>query len=140
VASAFGFPKTSDNVAVSVLFQSRRDGELWRRTFDGKSFSSFQSRGKGCSEGLLSERFGPFAFAIALLVDDGKLELMIRNWSFLGVPLPAAWAPTSNSYEFAKDGRFHFHVEIAHPLTGLLVRYSGSLMPSARAGSLTATR
>ena len=37
--------------------------------------------------------------------------------------------PALNSYEFAQDGRFHFHVEIGHPLTGLIVRYRGWLVP-----------
>ena len=133
VATAFGFPKASDSIPVNVSFHSRGDGELWRRTFDGKSFSSVQTRGEGRSEGLLSERFGPFAFDIAMVVDGGKLAFVVRGWSFLGLPLPAVLAPAGNSYEFAEDGRFHFHIEIAHALTGLIVRYSGWLTASARA-------
>jgi hypothetical protein len=46
-----------------------------------------------------------------------------------GIPLPPAMAPRSNAYEFARDGRFHFHVEIGHPVTGLIVRYRGWLVP-----------
>jgi hypothetical protein len=38
-------------------------------------------------------------------------------------------APAGDSYEFAEDGRFHFHVEIGHALTGLIVRYRGWLAP-----------
>jgi len=130
VATVFGFPRASDSVPVTVSFQSRGDGELWRRTFGGKSFSSFQTRGEGRSEGLLSERFGPFAFDMALVLDDRKLLFVVRRWSFLGLPLPVGLAPTGNSYEFADDGRFHFHIEIAHVLTGLIVRYNGWLVPS----------
>ena len=33
--------------------------------------------------------------------------------------------------ESAEDGRFNFHVEISHPLTGLIVRYRGWLVPKA---------
>lgn len=133
VATAFGFPQTCKEVPVSVSFESRGDGELWRRTFAGKSFCSLQRPGIGRSERLLSERFGPFAFDMALVVDGGKLAFVVRRWSFLGLPLPAALAPTGNSYESAQNGRFHFHVEIAHPLIGLIVRYSGWLVPSAKA-------
>ena len=41
--------------------------------------------------------------------------------------LPMWLCPRSDSYETAEDGRFHFHVEISHPLTGLIVRYRGWL-------------
>jgi len=133
VAAAFGFPRQSDAVPLSVSFERRADGERWRRTFGARSFSSFQTRGKGRSAGLVSERFGPFAFDMALVVDGDKLRFVVRRWSLLGVPLPARLAPTGDSYESAQDGRFQFHVEIAHPLTGLLVRYSGWLAPSAAA-------
>jgi len=47
----------------------------------------------------------------------------------LGLRLPRALAPTGNSYEFSEAGRFNFHVEIAHPMTGLIVRYQGWLLP-----------
>jgi hypothetical protein len=43
--------------------------------------------------------------------------------------MPRALRPRSNAYELAADGRFHFHVEIGHPLTGLIVRYRGWLVP-----------
>jgi hypothetical protein len=31
--------------------------------------------------------------------------------------------------ETSEDGRFHFHVEISHPFTGLIVCYRGWLTP-----------
>jgi len=43
--------------------------------------------------------------------------------------LPLALAPRSTAYEFAEDGRFRFHVEVSHPLTGLIARYRGWLVP-----------
>jgi hypothetical protein len=43
--------------------------------------------------------------------------------------------PRGDSYEYARDGRFHFHVEISTPLTGLIVRYQGWLVPSAEAAN-----
>ncbi|RUU44713.1 DUF4166 domain-containing protein [Mesorhizobium sp. M6A.T.Ca.TU.002.02.2.1] len=38
--------------------------------------------------------------------------------------------PRSTSFESVENGRFRFHVEISHPLTGLIVRYRGWLEPS----------
>jgi hypothetical protein len=43
------------------------------------------------------------------------------------LPLPRFLAPTGNTFERAEDGRFHFHVEIGFPWTGLIVRYRGWL-------------
>jgi hypothetical protein len=38
--------------------------------------------------------------------------------------------PRSTAFEAVEDGRFRFHVEISHPLTGMIVRYRGRLEPS----------
>jgi hypothetical protein len=48
--------------------------------------------------------------------------------------------PRSDSYEATENGRFHFHVEIGHPFTGLIVRYLGWLEPDMRAGSANTGR
>jgi hypothetical protein len=130
IASVFGFPKAGQDIPVQVSFQLKDGGELWQRTFAGKSFSSFQSEGTGRSEKLLSERFGPCNFGLALIADSEKLSLIVRRWDIFGIPLPLAFAPTANSYEDVIDGKFNFHVEISHPLTGLIVRYQGWLIPS----------
>ncbi len=66
---------------------------------------------------------------MALVLEDGRMKLVVRRWSFLGIPMPLFLAPRGNSYEFAQDGRFHFHVEIGHPFTGLIVAYRGWLVP-----------
>jgi hypothetical protein len=92
---------------------------------------SVQYAGKGRSDSLIVERFGPFAFAIAAVLDAGRLRLVVRRWSFLGLPLPLWLAPGGEAYEFADAGRFHFHVELGHRLTGLIVRYRGWLAPPA---------
>lgn len=129
IADAAGFPKAAPNVPVKVSFRSGADGERWQRTFGRKSFASVQSCGEGRSKGLLLERFGPFTINMALVVDGGNLEFVVRGWSFFGLPLPAVLAPSGRSFEYVADGRFHFDVEIAHSLLGLIVRYRGWLKP-----------
>ena len=37
-----------------------------------------------------------------------------------GLALPARLTPVSRTREFERDGRFHFDVEISHPLVGLI--------------------
>jgi hypothetical protein len=131
IAAAVGFPPAGENVPVKVLF-TRRDGrETWRRTFADHSFTSTQEEGRGSFDRLMCERFGPFAFGLALEREADRLRLVVRRWSVFGIPLPRALAPFGSAYESAEDGRFHFHVEIKVPVIGLVVGYRGWLVPQA---------
>jgi hypothetical protein len=132
-ARIVGFPPAGQNVPVAVTFLARDGSERWRRRFSGHAFESLQEEGRGRNEGLLCERFGPMNFGMALVVDGGRLRLVLRRSSILGVPLPLALAPRTDAYEFVENGRFGFHVEIRHPLAGLIVRYRGWLAPSRMA-------
>jgi hypothetical protein len=134
LARLFGFPPSAQDVAVTVEFRAEGDGERWQRTFGESAFASIQEPGRGRNERLLCERFGPFCFAMALVTDGAELHLVLRGWSFAGVPLPLALGPRSVAYETVEDGRFRFHVEIAHRMTGLIVRYRGWLVPCTTNG------
>ena len=129
VAWLFRFPQPGRDIPVAVSFCVREGREHWQRTFAGRSFSTMQEAGRGRFERLLCEWFGPLKFGLALVLEDGHLRLVVRRWSLGGIPMPRAWAPRGNSYEFAEDGRFRFHVEIGHPCTGLIVGYRGWLAP-----------
>src|SRR5260221_11014654 len=129
LGALFGFPPAGEDVPVRVSFTARRQAETWRRDFAGKAFSSVQSEGSGRWARLLAERFGPFRVGLALVLDGGMLRLVVRRWSVLALPLPLALAPGGDFHESAEDGRFHFHVEIRHRFTGLIVRYRGWLAP-----------
>ena len=129
IAALFRFPKASDDVPVEVTFDVSGGRETWRRDFAGRAFQSIQSQGKGAFERLIAERFGPFVFGLALVIEDGRLNLVLRGWRCLGIPLPLSWAPGGAAHETAHDGKFRFHVEIGHPLCGRIVRYEGWLDP-----------
>jgi hypothetical protein len=133
IASVVGFPAAGRQVPVQVVFTPSARGECWTRTFAGRSFSSFQSEGRGKQAHLLRERFGPLTFELALVLEDAKLCLVVRRWSLCGLPLPLILAPAGDSYETVIDDRFHFHVEIRHRLIGLIVAYRGWLAVSQRA-------
>ncbi|WP_216361243.1 SDR family oxidoreductase [Caulobacter mirabilis] len=122
-----GFPGAGDDVPVSVAFSRRNGVELWRRTFAGRSFASRQEAGRGRSEHLVVERFGPVAVHMAAATDGETMRLVIRRFSVLGVPLPLWLGPTTTASERVEDGRFRFDVEIGHPLTGRIVLYRGWL-------------
>jgi hypothetical protein len=130
IAAVVGFPSAGHDLPVTVRFSSRAGAEIWTRTFAGKSFSSTQFEGRGSSEGLLCERFGPMTFAMALVLGQGRLHLVLRRWSMFGVPLPMSLSPRSTAYEAVEEGRFRFNVEIGLPLIGLIVRYRGWLIAS----------
>jgi hypothetical protein len=128
-AVVVGFPQAGGNVPLRVDFKIEDGRERWTRTFAGRAFHSTQEQGRGRFEWLVCERFGPLCVGLALVLDNGKLRLVVRRWSMLGIPLPLWLAPRGDSYEYAEDGRFHFHVEIRHPFTGLIVGYQGWLVP-----------
>jgi len=88
VAFAMGFPAAGQQVPLQVEFTPGVGGERWTRTFAGRSFTSFQSAGRGTSAHLLRERFGPLTFDLAPVVEGAKLCLVVRRWSLWGLPLP----------------------------------------------------
>ncbi len=130
-ALLFGFPPAAADTPVRVHFSVRHQVETWTRSFGEAVFRSRQYAGAGRWEGLLCERFGALTFAAELVFDGRRLALVLRHWKAFGVPLPMALCPRSTAHETEEDGRFHFHVEIGHPLTGLIVRYRGWLVPEA---------
>ena len=100
---------------------------MWRRNFGGAEFFSIQEEGRGRSDRLLCERFGRCAFGLGLVVDEGRLRLIIRRWSIFGLPMPLWLAPACDAYECETDGRFRFFVELRYRFIGLIVRYKGWL-------------
>jgi hypothetical protein len=127
IAGVFRFPTEGKNIPIDVMISKSPGQETWKRTFGDRSFSSVLSPCRGTGDCLLSERFGPFSFQLALVVANDKLNYIVRGWKFFGLPLPRAWAPGGDSYESSKNGVFGFDIEIAHPLAGLIVRYAGTL-------------
>ena len=60
----FGFPPAGEDIDVTVRIAAVGRCETWLRKFAGRSFQSTQEPGSGNSDGLIVERFGPFAFAM----------------------------------------------------------------------------
>jgi hypothetical protein len=131
IGRAIGFPAATGDTPIRVTFDASPGGELWTRAFGASRLSSRQFR----VGHLLGERFGSLSFAMTLVAMPDRLSLELRGWSVLGMRLPMWLGPRAIAYESVEDGRFNFHVEISHPLTGLLVRYRGWLhAPLPRSG------
>jgi uncharacterized protein DUF4166/saccharopine dehydrogenase-like protein len=124
-----GFPRAGKDIPLTVSFRGENGREHWRRTFADRSFTSIQEQGRGRFEGLLCERFGPLNIGMALVCEGGRMRLVIRGWTLFGIPMPLALAPRADAYEFVEAGRFRFHVEVGHALTGSIVGYRGWLVP-----------
>ena len=127
IAAIFRFPAEADEVPVDVSIQKFDGVERWKRNFNGNVFESEITNGKDRNEHLLCERFGPFTFGIALVLENEKLNYVVRTWSFLKIPLPRLLRPRGESFEYSSDGKFHFNVEIKFPLIELIVSYQGWL-------------
>ncbi len=121
------FPPTSDDVAVNVQFDAKDGIETWTRDFGGKRFASRQEEGCGARAHLMIERFGPLAFAMAVVLEPGRMSLVHVGWRIFGIPMPRFLAPRVVAYEEVRDGKFNFHVRVTHPLCGLIVQYDGWL-------------
>lgn len=127
VAWFVGFPSTGNQVSVTVDMQRTGDKEKWERNFDGHAFTSEISVGNGYLSQLICEKFGPFKFGMALVLENDQLLYIPRRWTFLGIPMPKFLAPSGKMVETVDRGKFNFHVEIVLPVVGHIVTYKGWL-------------
>jgi len=131
VAAIIGFPKSGENIPVTVTVTPEGSGEMWTRNFGGQTFQSHHSLGTGQWARHVTERFGPMAVHMAILEDNGKLRINTRGWSIFGLPLPKFLKPGGDVFETIDDeGRFTFHVDLTAPLFGRLCKYVGWLAPA----------
>jgi len=108
---------------IDVEIVADADGERWTRHIGGHAMRSRLWD----AQGLLCERLGLVTFGFALSVRGGAIEWRVVSVRALGVPLPARWFGAVAAREFEQDDRYHFDVQAALPLAGLLVRYRGWL-------------
>lgn len=123
-AWAMRFPAAAEDVPVTVTMDHRSGREVWTRDFAGQRFRSHL---RPANAGMI-ERFGPLSFLIALTVREGRLSYpVVRGWC-LGLPLPRALLPVSDTVEAVDArGRATFDVALSHPLSGPIIRYRGWL-------------
>jgi hypothetical protein len=129
IARLSGFPTQGVDMPMLVRIDPLGDGELWVRTCNRHIFSSTQKPGKASSKWLVREQFGPVCVDSALLVEGTHLRYVIRRWALFGISLPLAWGPRARALESTLGDLFKFDVQISHPITGLIVHYTGTLAP-----------
>ena len=126
-ARLLGFPRSATDVPIAVHFRTMHGREIWERHFPDRVLRSSQSIGSGSWAGALVERFGPMAFRLGLRIEQQRLHLQMEGGRFLGMTLPRALLPRIDASESGDRARHTFHVEVAVPLLGRLVRYRGHL-------------
>ena len=96
---------------MQVVIRLDADGhESWLRDFGGQRF---RSRLTPARDGVVSERFGPFAFDLELQATPEALTMQVAGWRFWRIGLPLSWAPRSDAVEsMDADGRFTFDVRL----------------------------
>jgi hypothetical protein len=128
VARLFALPPAAADAPIEVDFVVRGGRETWIRRVGSRTMRSEQYIGSRRPAGWIVERFGPFAFDLAVPVKDGRLELVMAGMRFGGMPLPRFCWPLVKAVETGdEEGRFRFDVEIGLPWIGRLVRYRGFL-------------
>lgn len=132
IVGLFRFPPRGEDVAVRVCFNAARGVETWDRDFGGHRLISRQGSLPGQSS-LLYESFGPSRFTIRPRATAEGLDLQLCGVSLLGLPLPRPLWPEIRARERVETGRFTFDVAIALPVIGLLIAYSGFLLPEVGA-------
>lgn len=134
VCACFGFPPAAASLPLTVTMLRTDSGETWERDFAGHVFRSYLT--PASAPYRCRERFGWFDFELELLAEAGRLRLAIRRGWFFGLPIPNFVLPTSDSYEYAEDGTFHFDVSLGARIAGgLIVRYRGWLRPGGGAST-----
>ena len=124
IAMVFRFPHAADDIDVAVTITPQNGGELWERRFGASQFWSFLK----VQNGQMTERFGPFTFALGLHVAEEQLHFPVQSGRLGPIPVPRIFLPVSVAREYEADGRFHFDVALFAPLTGApMVHYQGWL-------------
>jgi len=120
-----GMPPAGDRVPTVVSITRDGEGEIWRRDFGGRGFTS-----RLCEcDGDLKERLGPTTFRFRLVADSEAIRWDVVGVRVLGIPLPL-WAMSGIlAREAIVEGRYCFDVSAALPLVGLVVHYRGLLDP-----------
>lgn len=96
-----GYPGAGGVVPVTVTLTPTDGGAIWTR------------------------EFGNHITRSTLWTSPDERVVMER----LGLPVPRVLLPRGATFEYVRDGRFHFDVSGELPGIGLMIRYQGALEP-----------
>jgi hypothetical protein len=131
IARWLGLPAAGQALPTVLTVTADSAGERWKRRFGASEFVTEQRAG---SDGRLLERFGPFELRLDLRVEDGTLRYEpggagVRLFGKV-VAIPRWLAPRIAGRVSADGEQARVQIEVAAPLVGFVMGYSGSVRPS----------
>jgi Domain of unknown function (DUF4166) len=126
IAALMGLPKAGEKVRVDLEVEVIGEREIWRRTFDGRPFTTMQWD----ADGLLAERAGPVTLRFRLHADQHGMRFEHRGTSIAGVPIPRTLAPSVTADALARGEGWDLRVTITAPLVGMVTTYTGYIIPT----------
>jgi len=118
-----GFPRSAQQLPVSLRVTPEPAGETWHRVFGQHIIVSWQQQ----RHGLFAERFGPLWMYLEADVRDGALIVRDLRSTFLGVPLPPALSPQVDAFGRDEGDDIFVRIQITNPILRLLLTYSGKI-------------
>ena len=135
VSDLFGFPLSSESVAVRLEIDRSGPCEYWVRTFGRRSYRSRIRLQGAPGEGRVAEKMGAIEAQMRLMQEGNGVELALESARMAGLPLPVWLTPVSRAREYQDEkGRFCFDVDIGLPGIGRLVHYQGWLSQVSEGG------
>jgi hypothetical protein len=126
-----GFPSSAENLPLTVEFEPRGAGEIWRRIFPNSIFKSHLKPWPGRT-GAVRECVGPVAYGFRLETDAQGLRMLFERWWLCGVPLPRALGPRVAAKQWQEGDDYCFSVDVAAPGIGPVIGYRGCLRLNPR--------
>jgi hypothetical protein len=121
-----GFPPNGADLPLTVEFEPRGDGEIWRRIFPTSTFRSHLKPWPGWN-GAMRECVGPLAYGFRLETDAQGLRMVFERWWLCGIPLPRALGPRVAAAQWQEDNDYCFSVDVSALGLGGIIAYRGRL-------------
>jgi len=131
LARMLGLPPAGQDIPTVLTVTADSAGERWERRFGARDFATDQWAG---ADGRLRERFGLFELRLDLRAEDGTLRYEpagagVRLFGQV-VAIPRWLAPRVAGRVSAHGEQARVQIEVAAPLVGFVIGYSGSVTPS----------
>jgi hypothetical protein len=121
-----GFPPNGADLPLTVEFEPRDDGEIWRRVFPTSTFRTHLKPWPG-RNAAMRECVGPLAYGFRLETDAQGLRMVFERWWLCGIPLPPALGPRVAAAQWQEGDDYGFSVDVSVLGLGRVIAYRGRL-------------
>ncbi len=127
LAKKMGLPSAGQH-QLKVTITHQHDCMLWQRCFNSGQIltSKFFPIGD-IQTGYWIEKTGAITLKLTVDIINGGWHWRCLGVELFGLPIPRLFVPKTTAFKIVEGGHYHFHVGLALPLFGELVRYSGKL-------------